>query len=97
MIVNFHHQSVNGLCGFKFIPLKFEGPEPSTDNNDDMTPRTFEEDTTYLVIKISTDLDAAKRRRLEGVVKRAQMKPSVDLRSVTNNLSFSLLILNNKL
>ncbi|KAG7313574.1 hypothetical protein JYU34_000725 [Plutella xylostella] len=71
--------NINNACGFKFVPLK---PEPA--RCDDMATHMFTEDTSYLVVRLSTgsDADVGKRKRLEGVVKRTQVKqkPAVDLR-----------------
>lgn len=55
---------------------------------DGITTRRFAEDTTFLIVKVEggdIDIDAVKRRRLEGVVRRTQMKPvkqTIDLRCV---------------
>ncbi|KAH9636470.1 hypothetical protein HF086_002170 [Spodoptera exigua] len=77
-------QNINGLCGFKFIPLKKNNDEHTVER-DGFILRTFSEDTTYLIIKIErNDLckGVMKRTRLEGEVKRTQMKPKppIDVR-----------------
>ncbi|KAG6454106.1 zinc finger protein Xfin isoform X2 [Manduca sexta] len=62
--------------GFKFIPLKSgENDEKST--LDGLTTRLFSVDTSYIIVKVEDDIDmdAIKRSRLDGVVKRAQLKP----------------------
>nr|XP_021184814.2 zinc finger protein 26 [Helicoverpa armigera] len=80
----FSDQDINGLCGFKFIPLDKNMDGVTTDSDGFMT-RCFTEDTSYLIIKIERnelDAETIKRSRLDGVVKRTQMKPKlpIDLR-----------------
>ncbi|XP_035433067.1 zinc finger protein 39 isoform X1 [Spodoptera frugiperda] len=80
----FSDHNMNGLCGFNFIPLNKHNDEQIT-GRDGFITRTFSEDTTYLIIKIERndiDTDAMKRFRLDGVVKKTQMKSKlpVDLR-----------------
>ncbi|KAJ8737615.1 hypothetical protein PYW08_000210 [Mythimna loreyi] len=75
-------QNINGLCGFKFIPLHKSTNDEQVIGRDGFITRTFTEDTSYLIIKIERhemDADAVKRSRLDGVVKRAQMKPKLPI------------------
>ncbi|CAH0578288.1 unnamed protein product [Chrysodeixis includens] len=77
-------QNFNGLCGFKYIPLENNNDSQVT-GRDGLVTRTFTKDCTYLIIKIEGDdveNDAVKRTRLDGVVKKTQMKPkpTIDLR-----------------
>lgn len=86
LVFFFLEQNMNGLCGFNFIPLNKHNDEQIT-GRDGFITRTFSEDTTYLIIKIERndiDTDAMKRFRLDGVVKKTQMKSKlpVDLRYV---------------
>lgn len=86
LIKNNLAQNINGLCGFKFIPLNNYSGDQIT-GRDGLITRAFSEDTTYLIVKIEgddLDSDAMKRSRLDGVVKRTQMKPKppIDLRYV---------------
>lgn len=78
-------QNVNGLCGFKFIPLQENNTDEQVIGRDGFITRTFSEDTTYLIIQIEMnemDSDAIKRSRIDGVLKRTQIKPKlpIDLR-----------------
>ncbi|PZC81854.1 hypothetical protein B5X24_HaOG211867 [Helicoverpa armigera] len=77
----FSDQDINGLCGFKFIPLDKNMDGVTTDSDGFMT-RCFTEDTSYLIIKIERnelDAETIKRSRLDGVVKRTQMKPKLPI------------------
>ncbi|XP_063394096.1 zinc finger protein 454-like [Cydia fagiglandana] len=69
---------------YKFYPLKKPyDPSEMTIQKDGITTRTYSEDTTFLIVKVEGVSIDDKRRRLEGVVKRARMKPAkqtVDLR-----------------
>ncbi|XP_075991334.1 uncharacterized protein LOC142986664 [Anticarsia gemmatalis] len=77
-------QNINGLCGFKFVPLKARESDLTT-VYDGLTTRTFSEDTSYLIVTVEgddIDSDAMSRSRLDGVLKKAPMKPKqpIDLR-----------------
>lgn len=69
----FYQQNLYSVCSFKFIPLNTERECASEDG---IMIRTFTEDTTYLIIKLNgnNEKNSIKRSRLEGVMKRAQMK-----------------------
>lgn len=79
-------QNFNDLCGFKFIPLKSGTESNSNPVHGGLTSRVFEEDTTFLIVKVEgseVDSDSSKRAS-DGSARRTQMKPGkppVDLRS----------------
>ncbi|CAK1588360.1 unnamed protein product [Parnassius mnemosyne] len=79
------NQIVEDLCGFKFIGRE-ETQNTTIQCDDGLTKCIFHEDTSYLIVKVEgEDLDpnALKRSRLDGIIRRNQMKqgkPPVDLR-----------------
>ncbi|XP_028163010.1 zinc finger protein 26-like [Ostrinia furnacalis] len=75
-------QNFNDLCGFKFIPIKSEDEANSTPVHGGLTSRVFEEDTTFLIVKVEgADVDSdSTKKSTDSAPKRTHAKPPVDLR-----------------
>lgn len=78
-------QNLNGLCGFKFIPLTNPDDVASYTTADGLITRDFSEDTSYLIVKIEGD-DADDVYQIKssqsdnGINQTKQVKQYVDLR-----------------
>ncbi|CAK1554772.1 unnamed protein product [Leptosia nina] len=79
-----HDDILESFNNFKFIPLKKTANDVETAATENgITKRTFDVNTSYIIVKVEGDDNLTRRSKNDGVLRRTQMrssKPAVDLR-----------------